>query len=436
VNLTQSDLGGTCFTTFIADTRSSAELNATLFDFSSGQLGTCLTDVDTTPVDNAGTPIPAGGLDIPGDPLDAAILVRDRAVVDVTGADTVTATLTFHLCGPFPAGSSDLCGEGGVLVDTQNLTTDGTFTSAAATVTSAGRYCWRADFSGDEAAGVPSGSDSAASECFVVNPRQAGLTTLAGAGPVPFGQPVTDTATLTNTAHDPGTGGPAGSTDGSINPATLGDDADGTITFTLYKDDACTVLATGTGTNPQTVPVSGNGTYGPVSFIPDAPGTYHWVASYSGDLPNTLASTPTACLDENEDVVVQQIPTQIKTKQSWIPNDTATITATSGNLAAGGTVVFSLYNNATCTGDAVYTETETLSGGAPTEEVGTSNTGAFTITTGYDDLAGSTKSFSWKVVYTPAAGDTAHTGKQSACDAENFDITYTNDPGPGTNLVP
>jgi hypothetical protein len=41
---------------------------------------------------------------------------------------------------------------------------------------------------------------------------------------------------------------------------------------------------------------------------------------------------------------------------------------------------------------------------------------------------------SWKVVYTPAAADTDHTGKQSACDAENFNITYTNDPGPGTSL--
>ena len=96
------------------------------------------------------------------------------------GADTFTATLTFHLCGPFAAGSTDLCGTGGVLVDTQNLTTDGIYTSAAATVTSAGRYCWRADFSGDEDAGVPPGSDSAASECFIVNPRQSALTTQAG----------------------------------------------------------------------------------------------------------------------------------------------------------------------------------------------------------------------------------------------------------------
>jgi hypothetical protein len=42
--------------------------------------------------------------------------------------------------------------------------------------------------------------------------------------------------------------------------------------------------------------------------------------------------------------------------------------------------------------------------------------------------------YSWKVVYTPAAGDTAHTGKQSSCNAEHFSITYTNDSGPGTAL--
>ena len=413
VNLTQSDLGGTCFNTFIADTRSSAETNATLFDFSRGRLGTCLTDVDTTPVDNAGTPIPAGGLDIPGDPADAAILVRDRAVVDVTGADTFTATLTFHLCGPFPAGSTDLCGTGGVLVGTQNLTTDGTFTSAAATVTSAGRYCWRADFSGDEAAGVPGGSDSAASECFVVNPRQAGLTTEAGAGPVTLGQPVTDTATLTNTAHDPGTGGPAGSTDGSINPATLGDDADGMITFTLYKDDACTVLATGTGTNPQTVPVSGNGTYGPVSFTPDAPGTYHWVASYSGDLPNTLASTPSACLDENEDVVVVG-ESALSTAQDWLPNDTATVT---GPTNLNGTLTFTLYTGDNCgvtSGSAVPGQSYsfTLANVASPAIRTTANT-TFKVT------AANAGAYSWLVHY----DDTILNDPADRCETSTVSIT-------------
>src|SRR5262249_40062157 len=116
-----------------------------------------------------------------------------------------------------------------------------------------------------------------------------------------------------------------------------------------------------------------------------------------------------------------------------IPNDTATITSTIGNLAAGGSVQFSLYANATCLGGALFTQTVSVPGGAPSAEVSTTNTTP--ITTGYLDPANNaTAPHSAKVVYTPAAADTAHTGKQSACSAERFGITYTNDPGPGTDI--
>jgi len=53
--------------------------------------------------------------------------------------------------------------------------------------------------------------------------------------------------------------------------------------------------------------------------------------------------------------------------------------------------------------------------------------------TGYADAADTTTGArSWKVVYTPLAGDTAHTGSSSACTAghtEKHTYTYTNDPG-------
>ena len=106
-----------------------------------------------------------------------------------------------------------------------------------------------------------------------------------------------------------------------------------------------------------------------------------------------------------------------------------------GNLAAGGSVSFKLYDNAQCSGTALYSESRSIGGGGPTEEVGTTNTGAFTITTGYADAAGSVAGpYSWKVTYSPAAADTAHLGSQSTCDAEHFSTTYTNDPGPGTTF--
>ena len=439
INLTESNLGGRCFNTFIADTRSSTALTATLFDFSLGELGECTSTTTTTPLDNSGGTIPAGGLDIPADPNASSILVKDRADITVTGVSSFNATVSFHLCGPNVTAPAT-CDSGGVDIGSKPVTANGPVTSNAATITSAGRYCWRADFSGDSAVGVPPSHDSSSTECFTVNPRTPALATQAGNGPVDFGQPVTDTATLGNTAHKPGTGGPAGS-NGSINPTTPGGDATGTITFTLYKDtpapNQCTVKATSNNPseqNPQTVNVSGDGSYGPVSFTPDAPGRYIWVASYSGDSPNTNASGPSSCNDANEDVIVRQIPTEIKTKQSWFPNDTATITSTIGNLGSGGSVVFSLYDNATCSGTAKYTETKSISGGSTSQEVSTNNT-TFNITTGYTDPAdSSTGRYSWKVVYTPAAGDTAHTGKQSTCDAEHFNIQYTNDAGPGSPL--
>ena len=425
LNLTQRGLAGKCFNTFISNTRSSQSPTSTIFDFAQGVMGECDATVVTTPSITSPTTIPANG----------TLTVSDTAAVTVEGVTSFTGQVEFHLCGPFASDATTLCATGGVSAGTRQLTANGSVVSDTMTVTEVGRYCWRADFSASDPAGIPPKSDTRESECFLILPRTAALVTQAGAGPVNFGQAVTDTATLANTANHQGSGGPAGSTDGSINPTVPGPKAGGTITFTLFKSD-CTTLATGTGLNPQTVsPINGDGTYGPVSFTPDAPGTYHWVASYSGDAPNTVGNSHnSSCTDPSETVVVRQIPTEIKTRQSWIPNDTATITSTIGNLGAGGTVTFTLYANPTCAGASLFSQAVSVPGGAPSAEVSTTNT-TFTITTGYVDPAASVKGkYSWKVVYTPAAADTAHTGKQSACDAENFTITYTNDPGPGTNI--
>ena len=414
LNLTKSQLGGRCFNTFIGNTRSSTSLTATLFDFSTGSIGECESSTVTTPSITMATEIPANG----------TLTVTDSALITVDGVTSFTGEVSFHLCGPFAAAATTRCETGGVPAGTKPVTASpSTVASDTMTITAAGRYCWRADFSASDPGGIPPSSDSRESECFLITPRKAGLSTTAGAGPVNFGQPVTDTGTLSNTANHQGSDGPAGSADGSINPKTAGGPAGGTLTFTLLKND-CTTLATGTGTNPQIVAVSGDAAYGPVSFTPDAPGTYHWRVVYSGDLPNTFGTTHNqTCTDPAESVIVRQIPTEIKTKQSWIPNDTATITSTVGNLAAGGSVAFSLYNNPTCNGSAVFTETVSVPGGGVSAEVSTSNTTTFKVLTGYTDPPGTVIWYSWKVVYTPGALDTAHTGRQSACNAENFSIT-------------
>ena len=129
--------------------------------------------------------------------------------------------------------------------------------------------------------------------------------------------------------------------------------------------------------------------------------------------------------------MVQQIPTEIKTRQSWIPNDTALIRSSIGSLPTGGTVTVTLCGNPTCAGGSLFSQTVAVPGGAPTAEVSTTNTTTVSVQTGYVDPANSTVTYSWKVDDTP--GGASHTGKQNACDAERFTITYRNDPGPGTD---
>jgi hypothetical protein len=197
-----------------------------------------------------------------------------------------------------------------------------------------------------------------------------------------LGNPVTDTVALSGTSNQPGT--PA------INPTTPGAPAGGTITFALYKDD-CTTLATGTGTNPQSVPVSGDGTYGPVSFTPDAAGTYHWKATYTpaaGD-PNNVGSTFNGdCSDANETVVVLTVISSMTSAQSFIPNDSATVSAAAGgNLA--GSVNFQVFESTDCSGTAIYTQTVTVGGASP-QTVHTTNT---TVST-------TAANVSWLVSYT------------------------------------
>ena len=317
INLTDTGLGGKCFNTFLANTRASQELGANLHDFSVGSLGGCTANVTTTPKDGAGNNIPAGGLSIGT----GSVEVKDSATIEVTGATVWEGSLQFSLCGPIAAPAT--CATNGVeigaAIDVSNTTTQ-PILSDAATVTSAGRYCWRADFT-SETDGVPDDSDSSLGECFIVNPVTPTLTTTAGPD-VLLGQPITDTANLTGTANRPGT--PV------INPTTPGGPAGGSITFSLFgpSDTGCGPLV---ATLSPATPVSGDGTYGPVSFTPTAVGTYHWVASYSGDPPNTNADDHNLdCSDPTEDVAVISVPSSLFSRQSFIPNDSATVSATTG----------------------------------------------------------------------------------------------------------
>jgi hypothetical protein len=186
--------------------------------------------------------------------------------------------------------------------------------------------------------------------------------------------------------------------------ATVTAGATGSVNFRYYSDfDACDADDAGTaGTNVSTNALSGGtpntATSGTVQF--STVGNFYWRAFYLGD---GLSPSASEC---NEIVHVRQIATAISTDQSWLPQDSATITP---NVA--GTVVFSLYEtNGTCSGaaDRTFTDTDGSDGFA------TSNATYYTTS----------KTISWSATFTPTDTTTYLGSTTTRC--ERSDLTINN----------
>lgn len=362
VNLSLLGLSDRCFASVASETRSSTSTTATLKDFVLGGFGTC-GSTTTTDESTGGTASIGTG----------SVSVSDSATVVVTGISTWSGTVQFSLRGTNPVIAAVNIGSPVAISNADN-----SVDSISATVTSAGQYCWSATFT-SATDGVPNSTDDGTNECFTVTPVTPSLPTTAGAD-VNLGQAVTDSAVLSGTSRQPGS---------PVINGPLGAVAGGTITFALYKAD-CTTPATGTA-GTLSFPVSGDGPYGPASFTPDAAGTYHWKATYTpaaGDVNNLTSTYNGDCSDTNETVVVTSVPSKISTAQSFIPNDSATLSADAGGNMAGS-VFFELFESADCTGSSIYSQTVGVSGANP-KTVNTTNT---TVST-------TSPTVSWRVTYT------------------------------------
>lgn len=184
----------------------------------------------------------------------------------------------------------------------------------------------------------------------------------------------------------------------TLSGATAG--AGGTVTYTVYSDNACSQNAVGAGTVTVT-----NG------VVPDSnaitfnnAGTFYWQAAYSGDADNNSATS--VCTTEV--LVVNQNNTGMTTAQNVIPNDDATLSGATSN--AGGTITFSLFSpsDATCSNSPAFTQTVSVSGN-----------GVYS-TTNTSFIASDSGTWRWKVVY---SGDANNKASTSACGVENFTIT-------------
>jgi hypothetical protein len=200
----------------------------------------------------------------------------------LTGGSLPGGTIRFRLYGAGDPG----CTGPVVFTSTVAVSGNGDYDSASYVPKRSGEYRWRAEYSGD-ARNLSSGPTACGDDAEVASVRPPTIkpaapslsTTAASAG---LGTPITDTAHLT----------------GGRNPT-------GAITFELFgPDDAgCSAPPIFVATSS----VSGNGDYTTPGFVLPRPGTYRWVASYSGDLANTGAG-PTGCGAAGETATADSIP--------------------------------------------------------------------------------------------------------------------------------
>jgi len=219
------------------------------------------------------------------------------------------------------------------------------------------------------------------------------LGTIASPGVV--GQPVTDSAQLRG-------GSPSW-------PPT------GTITWKVYSasDTSCsTPLFTSAA-----VTVDGDGTYTSPPFTPTAPGSYQWVASYSGDSWNAPISGN--CNDSHEQFVVSKASPSIATSAaSGTAGQPITDSATlSGGDSPSGSITWSVYSASdTSCATALFTS-------AP---VTVSGDGTYTSPSYTPTSAGT---YQWVANY---SGDANNNPVASACGDTSEQSTVGAAPAPPT----
>jgi hypothetical protein len=157
--------------------------------------------------------------------------------------------------------------------------------------------------------------------------------------------------------------------------------------------------------------VSGNGSYDSASFTPGAPGSFRWIASYSGDANNDAVSGD--CNSFRESVSVSTASPALSTSASagvtlsGSVHDSATL---SGGFSPGGTIRFRLYgpNDASCSRAPVFTGTKSVSGN------GTYDSAAFT--------PAAVGTYRWIAAY---LGDANNDPVGGVCNDANEEVTIS-----------
>jgi hypothetical protein len=296
IDATSLGIAGECFSTFLAETRSSQSTSAVLKDFVEGNFQQCQASIKT----NASAGVTEQTSVSPG------TSVHDLATVTGTGVTpapdpTSPPNVHFFFCGPTAVDSTATCDSGGtgigeptgVPLNGGANTTDGIATAQSGDINTAqsplapGRYCFRATWGGDSnypGAIADSGANTQ-DECFIV--RQIATTTVttpsdsSGTGltsPVALGTSLFDKAVVTGTAVG---GNPPGTVDFFL--------CDPTQVTGAAGSEVCASGGTNLSGNPRTLVADANSSP-PTSSVLSSPGV---VANMAGVWCFRAVYTPT-----------------------------------------------------------------------------------------------------------------------------------------------
>jgi len=299
-----------------------------------------------------------------------------------------TGTITFNLYGPNDA----TCAGASIFNSVVPVNGNGNYPSGNFQPMLVGTYRWIASYSGDANNAGVSGSCNDPNENVVITQATPAIVTQAVPTSGTIGVSVADGSTL-----------------------SLGAAPTGTIIFRLYgpNDATCTNLVF----TSDAIAVNGNGSYGPStpSFVPTVPGTYRWIASYSGDANN--APVAGACGAANETVTVNRATPTLSTTASAggivgvSVNDTANLSG--GFAPLGGTITFRLYGpsatNVCNAGNLVFTSTAVTVNGA----------GAYPSPSFTPTVAGT---YRWIATY---SGDTNNNSRVGTCGEVGETVVIT-----------
>jgi FG-GAP-like repeat len=302
--------------------------------------------------------------------------IGDEATI--SGGSNPTGSIVFKAYGPDDA----TCANAPAFTSSAvTVSGNGDYNSPTFTPGALGTYRWVASYSGDANNEAVAGACNDANEETVVGKSTPALSTQATAA-ASVGDTIADEATL-----------------GGYNPT-------GSIVFEAYGPDDATCANTPAFVS-SAVTVSGTGPYSTPGFTATEPGTYRWVASYSGDANNEAVSG--ACNDSGEETVVSSLPTPTITTEATASAAFGQSIMDKATLASGdnptGSIVFKAYgpNNATCSGSPAFTSSAVTVSGNDVYESPT-----FTPTT-----AGT---YRWVATY---SGDSNNNTSSGACNDAN-----------------